>query len=622
MVALRGLLLGLAGLLAVAAAVWFLAEEAEAAPTYRVFATREGLVGHTTANGHVIKSRDHFVALPTREALSPKGSWEKAVKVCNPANGRCETAPVWDVGPWNIHDDYWNAPEQRDIYSWLDHGGKCCLKQGLPQSQAAYQQGYNGGRDEFGRSVANPAGIDLADGTFWDGLGMTNNGWVDVTFLWLPDPPPPPPSDTKAPETTPTLTGTQGDNGWWRSTVTVKLTATDTGGSGVDHTKYRVDLGAWKTYTGAFALSADGVRRVDYYSVDKAGNQEATKTITIKIDEVPPTTTHALGGVVGLNGWHRSAVTVSLAATDATSGVAATTGTRDGAAFTYGGPFAVGGEGAHSLTYRSQDKAGNLEGVRSAAFKIDTVAPTTVLGRSGPAHQGAHLYVAASTVFSLAASDATSGVAATTRTWRGTAQAYVGPFGLTGPDGLGTLAWRSDDRAGNVEGLRFAEVFLDTTPPALALDAPPEGSVVASLEPVLLTAQASDAGSGLARVEFLVDGVLRHSDSAAPFEWAWPAGDEALGEHVVEVRAVDHLGHVAAVQRKLTTVPTSLAGLEATAVRASGTDPAQAVEALLAEVPEEMPALPVVGVVAEADPAAGEAQVGVLLDGEFLGVQT
>jgi hypothetical protein len=46
------------------------------------------------------------------------------------------------------------------------------------------------------------------------------------------------------------------------------------------------------------------------------------------------------------------------------------------------------------------------------------------------------------------------------------------------------------------------------------------------------------------------------------------------------------------------------------------------VEALLAEVPEEMPALPVVGVVAEADPAAGEAQVGVLLDGEFLGVQT
>jgi hypothetical protein len=439
----------------------------------------------------------------------------------------------------------------------------------------------------------------------WDGAMARTSYWCCRTGQ-------PPPSDTSAPETTPTLTGTQGDNGWWRSTVTVKLTATDTGGSGVDHTKYRVDLGAWKTYTGAFALSADGTRRVDYYSVDKAGNQEATKTITIKIDEVPPTTTHVLAGVVGLNGWHRSAVTVSLAATDATSGVAATTGTRDGVAFTYGGPFAVGGEGAHSLTYRSQDKAGNVEAVRSAAFKIDTVAPTTSLGRTGPSHQGAHLYVAASTVFSLAASDATSGVASTTRTWRGASQAYAGPFGLTGPDGLGTLTWRSDDRAGNVEGLRSAEVFLDTTPPSLALEAPPEGSVVASLEPITITAQASDAGSGVARVEFLVDGVVRHSDAATPFEWAWSAGDEALGEHLVEVRAVDHLGHAASVQRRLTTVPTSLAGLEATAAQVQGGQaPA------LPGPPER---LPVAGIVAEADPAEGTCRLGVALDGAFTGL--
>jgi len=33
---------------------------------HRVFATREGLVGGTTANGHVITDRDLFVALPSR----------------------------------------------------------------------------------------------------------------------------------------------------------------------------------------------------------------------------------------------------------------------------------------------------------------------------------------------------------------------------------------------------------------------------------------------------------------------------------------------------------------------------------------------------------------------------
>ncbi|MFE0349491.1 SH3 domain-containing protein [Streptomyces griseoluteus] len=146
---------------------------AASGPTYRLFATREGLTGQTTANGHVIQSRDHFVALPSRRMLATNGGHEYQVRLCY--KGRCEIAPVWDVGPWNTHDDYWNPPSQREM--WRD------LAQGTPQAQAAYVNGYNGGLDEFGRRVANPAGIDLADGTFWDGLGMTGNDWVDVTFM-------------------------------------------------------------------------------------------------------------------------------------------------------------------------------------------------------------------------------------------------------------------------------------------------------------------------------------------------------------------------------------------------------------------------------------------------------
>jgi murein L,D-transpeptidase YcbB/YkuD len=60
---------------------WLLAGTAALAVTARVYATREGLVGRTTANGHVIASRDHFVALPSRRALSPKGSGDYSVKV-------------------------------------------------------------------------------------------------------------------------------------------------------------------------------------------------------------------------------------------------------------------------------------------------------------------------------------------------------------------------------------------------------------------------------------------------------------------------------------------------------------------------------------------------------------
>lgn len=148
------------------------AQKQPAAPTYRIFATREGLVGHRTANGHIIRPRDRFVALPSWTVLSSKGGNEFQVRVTY--RGRSTVLPVWDVGPWNTRDDYW-SPKRR--YSDLPVG--------VPMAQAAYESGYNRGRDEFGRRVGLPNGIDIADGAFWDDLGMTGSDWVEVTFLWL-----------------------------------------------------------------------------------------------------------------------------------------------------------------------------------------------------------------------------------------------------------------------------------------------------------------------------------------------------------------------------------------------------------------------------------------------------
>ncbi|WP_326564338.1 hypothetical protein [Micromonospora peucetia] len=163
-------------------AMWLTADTVAAASaatpglTYRVYATRIGLVGEVTANGHTIVARDHFVALPSRRGLAPANTGDYTVRVCTTTGSRCEYAPVWDVGPWNTRDDYWNLGAVRE--NWKD------LPQGRPQAQAAYQNGYHGGRDQFGRVVLNPAGVDLADGTFWDGLQLTTNAWVDVAYLW------------------------------------------------------------------------------------------------------------------------------------------------------------------------------------------------------------------------------------------------------------------------------------------------------------------------------------------------------------------------------------------------------------------------------------------------------
>lgn len=141
--------------------------------SYRVVATREGLQGGRTANGHQISAGDLFVALPARQALADTDGSEYSVKVCA-RSGYCAWAPVWDTGPWNVTDDYWQA--ERDQFP--------DLPQGVPEAQAAFRHDHNGGLDGFGRKVSNAAGIDLSDGIYQTALGLSGNALVTVSYLW------------------------------------------------------------------------------------------------------------------------------------------------------------------------------------------------------------------------------------------------------------------------------------------------------------------------------------------------------------------------------------------------------------------------------------------------------
>ncbi len=137
--------------------------------TFRVYATREGLVGGTTSSGHVITVNDHFVALPSFKALN------KSVRISY--KGKTATAPVLDVGPWNNDDDYWNPSDVR-VYKGIPRG--------VPQAKVAFDSGHNNGKSGLGLTVTVPCGIDIGDGTYAD-LGMGNPDYVDITFLWLVD---------------------------------------------------------------------------------------------------------------------------------------------------------------------------------------------------------------------------------------------------------------------------------------------------------------------------------------------------------------------------------------------------------------------------------------------------
>ena len=107
--------------------------------------------------------------------------------------------------------------------------------------------------------------------------------------------------DITPPVTNATLAGTLGQQSWYVSNVTVTLSATDPAGgrtmnggkwpTGVNHTYYKIDNGAWTEYTTPFMVTTDGQHVVSYYSDDKAGNNEAPKSISFKMDRTAPTIT-------------------------------------------------------------------------------------------------------------------------------------------------------------------------------------------------------------------------------------------------------------------------------------------------------------------------------------------
>ena len=95
--------------------------------------------------------------------------------------------------------------------------------------------------------------------------------------------------DATPPTTTYTITGTPGFADWYRSPVSITLSAVDAG-SGVLSTVYRVDGGLWQTGT-ALGISAEGTHTVQFYSIDQAGNSEPLRTLTVKIDTRAPSST-------------------------------------------------------------------------------------------------------------------------------------------------------------------------------------------------------------------------------------------------------------------------------------------------------------------------------------------
>jgi hypothetical protein len=99
-------------------------------------------------------------------------------------------------------------------------------------------------------------------------------------------------TDVTAPLTTPIVSGISGNQGWFTGPVSVTLNASDDE-SGVANTFYTInnfDDDPVQTYTTPLSLTFDNNYRIEFWSVDVAGNTESHKTITVRIDSTAPLT--------------------------------------------------------------------------------------------------------------------------------------------------------------------------------------------------------------------------------------------------------------------------------------------------------------------------------------------
>src|SRR5207247_7977081 len=152
--------------------------------------------------------------------------------------------------------------------------------------------------------------------------------------------------DSTPPAACASVYGSVGSSGWFVRNATVALTASDSL-SGVAGISYRIDAGPWKDYSGPFLVS-EGTHTIEFFAVDMAGNEEAIRSITVSVDTIAPSSIADPSGQSGANGGFVSNVSVSLHASDATSGVAAIWyRVDDGGWELFVGPFVLA-EGRHS----------------------------------------------------------------------------------------------------------------------------------------------------------------------------------------------------------------------------------------------------------------------------------
>ncbi|HEC76566.1 MAG TPA: hypothetical protein ENI33_04830, partial [Thermoplasmatales archaeon] len=388
----------------------------------------------------------------------------------------------------------------------------------------------------------NDTGVNTANiilgGTEYEGYVWAN--------VWHLTPLAPTGNDTTPPYTIKTV-GSPSWGDYIKSNTPINLTAYDNA-SGVNHTYFRIwwlNGSTWENvtgiieYTGNFTIgdyhSEECEHRIEYWSVDYAGNEETHHNQTHYVDNSPPVTGVSIGDPHEGN-YVKKSTAVTLYATD--GGECAVGETRihyriwnqftgwsawQRGAWNSDVAFNFTEQCKHHIEYYAEDRLGNTEGVKNTTLYCDEVPPESDISIIDGPYNGN--YVNTNTTFRIEASDpdpygtgcAVGGAKIFWRVWNEYDGWVEYNWSTPAPSPVEFIfdencthhiEWYAIDALGNIETLHNVTYYSDVTPPATTIEVGNSqyGYFVNFSTPIWLNAtdDGCNNGSGVEELHYII----------------------------------------------------------------------------------------------------------------------
>lgn len=198
--------------------------------------------------------------------------------------------------------------------------------------------------------------------------------------------------------------------------------------------------------------------------------------------------------------------------------------------------------------------------VSDSYFAVDNTPPKTNINLSGEKN-GEWFISNVSVTFS--ANDNTSGVKLTRYKINENAwQNYTHPFEIP-EDGIYNITYHSIDNAGNEEEENIVSFKINKNAPSITVNKPKEGYLylfgreisktlfgrTIVIGGINIELDVVDETSGVERVEFYVNDILKYTDNEPPYEWSFD--ERVFGNCRIEIIAYNNAGNYASKEIKI-----------------------------------------------------------------------